>query len=54
VQTSIYYDLLRLERANHEAGITVKELKDFKGKVQATMREEDIAWVEKKIAEASE
>ena len=54
VQTSVYYDILEVERLNREAGISVKGLKNLKSKVKSTMREEDIAWVEKQQAEASE
>ena len=54
IQTSVYYDILEVERVNKEAGIVVKGLKTLKNKVKSTMHAEDIAWVEKQHAEANE
>jgi len=54
VQTSVYYDVLEVERINQEAGIAVKGLKNLKNKVKSTMHAEDIAWVEKQHTEANE
>ena len=54
IQTSVYYDILEVERLNKEAGIVVKGLKNLKNKVKSTMHEEDIAWVEKQQSEANE
>ena len=54
IQTSVYYDILELERMNKEAGIEVKGIKTLKNKMKSTMHAEDIAWVEKQQAEANE
>ena len=54
IQTSVYYDILEVERMNKEANIPVKGLKALKSKMKSTMHQEDIAWVEKQQAEANE
>ena len=43
------YDLLKLQADNHN--ITVKGLKELINKTKASMSKEDVAWVEKTIAE---
>jgi hypothetical protein len=45
------FDLLVLKRENEESGIKVRGLKNLILKTEAVMDAEDVAWVEKKIAE---
>jgi len=54
MQTSVYYQILEVERLNKEAGIAVKGLKNLKSMMKSTMHKEDIAWVEKQQLEANE
>ena len=45
------FDLLMLKRDNEKAGIKVNGLANLIIKSEAVMEAEDVAWVEKKIAE---
>ena len=51
MQKTALYDLLMLKRDNAQQGITVKGLTELINRAEAVMEAEDVAWVEKKIAE---
>ncbi|MCL1821011.1 MAG: hypothetical protein FWG36_10210 [Oscillospiraceae bacterium] len=51
MQKAALYKLLKLKRNNEKAGIKVEGLLDLINETEATMEAEDVAWVEKKIAE---
>ena len=51
MQKSTLFDLLKLKRDNEKLGISVEGLSELIIKAEATMEEEDVAWVEKKITQ---
>jgi len=51
VQKAELYDLLMLKKQNDKDGIKVSGLNELINKKEAAMEAEDVAYVEKKIAE---
>ncbi|MCL1819343.1 MAG: hypothetical protein FWG36_01660 [Oscillospiraceae bacterium] len=51
MQKTALFDLLKLKRDNKKAGINLEGLVELIIKTEATMEAEDVAYVEKKIAE---
>ncbi|MCL1819938.1 MAG: hypothetical protein FWG36_04695 [Oscillospiraceae bacterium] len=51
MQKTALFDLLELKRDNEKAGVKVEGLLKLIIRTEATMEAEDVAWVEKKIAE---
>jgi hypothetical protein len=51
IQKAALYDLLKFKLDNEKAGTDLQGLKELINKTEAAMEQEDVAWVEKKIAE---